>query len=696
MTSLLLELQTEELPPKALKTLSEALGRGIFKSLSAQKLTEPGSAAECFCTPRRLAVRVSGVLARSADEPYSKKLMPKKIGFNADGTPSAPLLKKLEALGFGNDTSAVHVHTEGGKEFLYLDGTRPGTDLETGLATALADAVRGLPIPRVMSYQLADGETTVEFVRPVRHLVALYGSQVLPLKFLGLDAGRETSGHRFMSDAPVQIESAECYEETLRKAHVLVSYEERRAELNKLLSAKAAELHGTAIIPADLLDEVTALTEWPVVYTSSFEEDFLGVPEECLILTMQLNQKYFPLRDSNGKLMNKFLLVSQLIANDGGKEISAGNARVVRARLADAKFFYETDMKETLESRVPGLSNVVYHARLGSQHDRMERVRAMAGLLAFHLKADPEKAARAALLAKADLKTLMVGEFPELQGIMGEYYALHDGEDKEIAQAIREHYLPRFAGDSLPATMTGISVAIADKLETLTGLFGIGQAPTGEKDPYALRRHAISILRMLIEKTLPVRLSKLLDLGYEIERHCPGVEDSRQALSEFFYDRMRVMFRDAGYNAQEIDAVLSLRPDLVADIPNRLAAVRAFDALPQAQALAAANKRIGNILKKSKESIPDAVSGDLLQDPAEAALFQALQVVGPEAEKDFQSGHYTEMLSRLASLKEPVDEFFDKVMVNTDNVQLRLNRHALLASVHHLMNQVAELARLAK
>ena len=696
MTSLLLELQTEELPPKALKSLSEAFANGIFKSLAAQKLTQSGSVAEGFCTPRRLAVKITGVLARSADEPFSKKLMPKQIGFAADGSPSAPLLKKLEALGFGNDTSAVHVRSEGGKEFLYLEGLRPGTALETGLAAALAEVARTLPIPRVMSYQLEDGQTTVEFVRPVRHFVALYGSDLLPMKFLGLDAGRETSGHRFMSDGPVCIASADDYEAALRNAHVIVSYEERRSALRQMLADKAAELNGTAIVPEDLLDEVTALTEWPIVYASSFEQDFLSVPEECLILTMQLNQKYFPLRDADGKLMNQFLLVSQLVAKDGGKEISAGNARVVRARLADAKFFYETDQKETLESRVPGLNNVVYHARLGSQHDRMERVRAMAGLLAFRLGVDPDNAARAAMLAKADLKTLMVGEFPELQGIMGEYYALHDNEPMEVAQAIREHYLPRFAGDSLPASKTGLVLAIADKLETLSGLFGIGQVPTGEKDPFALRRHAISILRMMIEKDLSLSLSKLLTLGYEIERHYPGVKDARPALADFFYDRLRVMFRDAGYNAQEIDAVLSLRPDNVSDIPNRLAAVRAFDALPQAQALAAANKRIGNILKKSKDAVTDKVAEDLLQDPAEISLFQALNSVGPEAEKDFHEGRYTEMLSRLASLKEPVDEFFDKVMVNTEDAGIRANRHALLARVHHLMNQVAELARLAK
>jgi len=411
---------------------------------------------------------------------------------------------------------------------------------------------------------------------------------------------------------------------------------------------------------------------------------------------MQLNQKYFPLRDASGRLMNKFLLVSQLVAADGGKEISAGNARVVRARLADAKFFYETDQKETLESRVPGLKNVVYHAKLGSQFERTDRVRAMAGLIAIGLHASPEDAARAAYLAKADLRTLMVGEFPELQGIMGQYYAQHDGEKADVALAIREHYQPRFAGDALPSTPVSLSLAIADKLETLTGLFGIGQMPTGEKDPYALRRHAISILRMVIEKNLPLKLSDLLELGFEIERHVEGVKDARKELRDFFFDRLRVMFKDQGYTAQEIDAVLSLNPDQLNEIPARLAAVRSFEKLPESEALAAANKRISNILKKIEGEVPTKIDPSLFESDAEKALSSAIDQVEPAALADFEAGHYEEMLSRLSTLKTPVDEFFDKVMVNADDPALRANRQALLARLHHLMNQVAELAKIAQ
>lgn len=695
MTNLLVELQTEELPPKALDTLSKAFGNEIAKSLAAQHLTEAGSVATRYGTPRRLAVHITNVLDHSADEPFSKKLMPKAIGLDAEGKPAAPLLKKLQALGLGADAKLV-TKTEGGKDFLYVEDTKPGIPLAEGLQAAIEDSAKKLPIPRVMSYQLPDGETTVEFVRPVRYLTALYGEDVVPVTFLGLKAGRVTRGHRFMSAGEMTIDSADSYAEQLKNACVMVSYADRRALICKLLNDKAAELGGTAIMPEALLDEVTALTEWPVVYASEFEKEYLSVPEECLILTMQLNQKYFPLRDASGRLMNKFLLVSQLVAADGGKEISAGNARVVRARLADAKFFYETDQKETLESRVPGLKNVVYHAKLGSQFERTDRVRAMAGLIAIGLHASPEDAARAAYLAKADLRTLMVGEFPELQGIMGQYYAQHDGEKADVALAIREHYQPRFAGDALPSTPVSLSLAIADKLETLTGLFGIDQMPTGEKDPYALRRHAISILRMVIEKNLPLKLSDLLELGFEIERHVEGVKDARKELRDFFFDRLRVMFKDQGYTAQEIDAVLSLNPDQLNEIPARLAAVRSFEKLPESEALAAANKRISNILKKIEGEVPTKIDPSLFESDAEKALSSAIDQVEPAALADFEAGHYEEMLSRLSTLKTPVDEFFDKVMVNADDPALRANRQALLARLHHLMNQVAELAKIAQ
>lgn len=454
-------------------------------------------------------------------------------------------------------------------------------------------------------------------------------------------------------------------------------------------------MNAQAIVPEDLLDEVTALTEWPVIYESGFEEEFLEVPQECLILTMQQNQKYFALEDKEGRLINRFLLVSQLEAKDGGNAISSGNARVVRARLADAKFFYDQDRLTTLESRIGQLKNVVYHNKLGTQAERVERVKAIAARVADLIGADRNEAVRAAQLAKVDLLTLMVGEFPELQGIMGEYYALHDGESETVAKAIREHYQPRFAGDALPSTPVSLAVALADKLETLSGLFGIGQMPTGDKDPFALRRHALGVLRMLLEKNLNVALGDLIDIGYEAMGTVAGVKDSRAELAAFFEDRLRVMFKEKGYSVQEIDAVLAAHPATVIDVPARLDAVRAFVALPEAEALAAANKRIGNILKKNEEQLPDVDAG-LFELDAEKTLWTMLQAADVDVKALYEKGAYTDVLKRLAPMKAAVDQFFEDVMVNVDNVQIRLNRLALLDRLHRTMNKVAELSRLAK
>lgn len=504
-----------------------------------------------------------------------------------------------------------------------------------------------------MTYQLADGETTVAFVRPVKHLTALYGVDVVPVKLFGLEAGRITRGHRFHTTEPVTLSSADAYDAELKAAKVMPCYAERRELLRKLLADRAAEIGGAVIMPEDLLNEVTALTEWPVIYDSSFEEEFLAVPEECLILTMQLNQKYFALRDGKGRLMNRFLLVSQLEAKDGGAAISAGNARVVRARLADAKFFYDQDRQEKLESRVDGLKHVVYHNKLGSQAERMLRVKTMAGLFADLIGADRTKAERAAMLAKADLRTLMVGEFPELQGIMGEYYAKYDGEAEDVALAIREHYQPRYAGDALPSTPVSLATALADKMETLIGLFGIGQMPTGEKDPFALRRHSLGVLRMLIEKALPVSLTTLIDAAWEAEKAVPGVTDHREELRQFFQDRLRVMLRDAGYTTLEVDAVLALNPEKLDELPKRLAAVRAFMALPEAEALTAANKRIGNILKKIEGDVPTLVNEALFTEDAEKQLFAAINDVEPKAMQCLAEGEYEQMARNARGSSRP-------------------------------------------
>ena len=696
MTSLLVELQTEELPPKALKKLSEAFAQNLTKSLASQHFLADGSQTTVYGSPRRLAALVTNVLAKSPDEAFKQKLVPVKVGLDAEGNATPALFKKMKALGIDADVKSLKQVDDGKNVQLFYEGIRPGVELAHGLQTALEAAAFNLPIPKVMHYQLADGETTVSFVRPAKHLVVLYGEDVVPVSLLGLKADRLTSGHRFHTHELIAIKSADGYEEQMMtEAKVMPSFAKRREKIVHDVVEGARAIHGEAIMPEDLIDEVTALTEWPVIYESSFEEEFLKVPQECLILTMQQNQKYFAVQDEKGRLMNRFFLVSQLEAKDGGDAISAGNARVVRARLADAKFFYDQDKLQTLESRIPLLKNVVYHNKLGTQAERVERVKAIAAKVADLIGANRDQAVRAAQLAKVDLLTLMVGEFPELQGIMGEYYALHDGEDEEVALAIREHYQPRFAGDALPSTPVSLAVALADKLETLSGLFGIGQMPTGDKDPFALRRHALGVLRMLIEKNLNVAITDLVNIGYEAMKEVANVRDARDELLAFFEDRLRVMFKDKGYSAQEVDAVLATHPTMVLDVPARLQAVRAFAQLPEAEALAAANKRIGNILKKTVPET-DVVDVALFDSEAEKALYEALCVAEPKAKAHYEAGRYTDLLKGLAPMKAPVDHFFEDVMVNVEDARVRANRLALLWRLHRTMNMVAELSRLAK
>ena len=695
MTSLLVELQTEELPPKALHKLSEAFAKNLEKSLASQNFLADGSVTTVYGSPRRLAALITNVLPKSPDQAFKQKLVPVRVGLDAEGQPTPALQKKMKALGISAEVSELQRVSDGKNEQLVYEGVRPGVELAVGLQTAIVEAANNLPIPKVMHYQLSDGETTVSFVRPVKHLMALYGSDVVPVEFVGLKADRVTMGHRFHTEGMLSIKSADSYEEQLQtEGKVMPSFEARRAKIVEKCHEMAAAMGGEAIMPEALIEEVTALTEWPVVYESSFEEEFLVVPQECLILTMQENQRYFAIKDAQGHMMNRFLLISHLEAKDGGDAIRSGNARVVRARLADAKFFYDQDKKTTLESRIPELKNVVYHNKLGTQAERVERVKTIAARVADLIGANRAEAIRAAQLAKVDLLTLMVGEFPELQGIMGEYYAKHDGESEDVAKAIREHYQPRFAGDALPSTAVSLAVALADKLETLSGLFGIGQMPTGDKDPFALRRHALGVLRMLIEKQLNVSLSQLVDIGYEAMQTVPGVKDSRQELLAFFEDRLRVMFKDMGYSAQEVDAVLAANPATVLEVPARLEAVRAFSQMPEAQALAAANKRIGNILKKSTEAIKEVDAG-LFEQDAEKALFEALVAVEPQVQALYADAAYTDVLKLMAPMKAPVDQFFEDVMVNVENDQIRQNRLALLARLHRTMNLVAELSRLA-
>jgi glycyl-tRNA synthetase beta chain len=699
MNNLLVELFVEELPPKALKKLGEAFAGALLEQLKAQGLASDESRLTSYASPRRLAAHITAVASQAADKAVSQKLMPVSVGLDASGQPTPALLKRLQAL--GADASAVPKlkrAMDGKAEALFHDSTAKGVTLPEGLQKALHESLTKLPIPKVMTYQLADGWTDVKFVRPAHALVALHGSDVVPVQALGLQAGRITQGHRFeAAQAQVSIADADSYAQTLaRDGAVIASFAERRAEIVRQLQEAAARVGGGArpIEDEALLDEVTALVERPNVLTCQFESEFLEVPQECLILTMKANQKYFPLLTAQGKLTNKFLVVSNIRPADPSAVIG-GNERVVRPRLADAKFFFDQDRKKTLDSRVSGLARVVYHNKLGTQGERIERVRAIARVIGAQMGSDhlAHEADIAAKLAKADLLTDMVGEFPELQGIMGGYYARHDKLGDEIAIAIEDHYRPRFAGDALPRNEPGLVVALADKLETLAGLFAIGQLPTGDKDPFALRRHALGIVRMLMEKDLPLGLGALVTeaLGLFPQAQ-PAISGQ---LTDFIYERLAGLLREQGYSAQEVEAVLALRPQRLGDVAKRLAAVRAFAALPEAPALAAANKRIGNILKKAEKA--DAhVNERLLKEDAEKALYAATQTIAPQAGAQFEAGDYTASLQTLAALRGPVDAFFDGVMVNAEEADLRLNRLGLLATLHRAMNRVADLSRLAQ
>ncbi|MEZ2298860.1 glycine--tRNA ligase subunit beta [Variovorax sp. RCC_210] len=705
--SLLVELFVEELPPKALKKLGDAFAGVLRDQLVAQGLAEPGAVLTAYASPRRLAAHLTHVAERAADKAVSQKLMPVAVGLDAAGQPTPALLKRLGAL--GADASAVpglKRAMDGKAEALFYESTAKGATLAEGLQKALAEAIAKLPIPKVMTYQLEEGSelpgwSSVSFVRPAHGLVALHGSTVVPIEALGLKAGRDTHGHRFEAAVdPVVLRDANSYALQLQEeGAVIASFEARRAEIARQLAAAAVKVGGGSVPIHDdaLLDEVTALVERPNVLVCSFEREFLEVPQECLILTMKANQKYFPLLDAQAKLTHQFLVVSN-ISPDDASAVIGGNERVVRPRLADAKFFFDQDRKKSLASRVESLGKVVYHNKLGTQGERVQRVMHIARGIAEKL-GDAKVAAQAtqaAQLAKADLVTDMVGEFPELQGTMGRYYALHDGLDAAVADAIEDHYKPRFAGDELPRNTVGVVVALADKLETLVGMFGIGNLPTGDRDPFALRRHALGVLRMLIEKDLPLGLDALLQDAAAQFGGIAGFDSGKATveLQDFVLDRLAGSLREQGASAQEVDAVLAPRPQRLGEVPKLLAAVRAFAALPAAAALAAANKRIGNILKKAPEA--DAhVSELLLQEPAEKALHAAMAQVVPAANAQFDAGDYTASLQTLAALREPVDAFFDGVMVNAEQADLRLNRLGLLMSLHAAMNRVAQLERLA-
>jgi len=706
--ALLVELFTEELPPKTLKRLGDSFAQSVFQSLNQVHLIGANAKLQSFASPRRLALLIEDVVLQAPDHPVREKLLPTSIAFDERGQASAPLQKKLAALGYANTPiSQLEKSGEGKNEALYLNVTAKGADLQNSLQLAFEEAVKQLPIAKMMHYQVhnANGDLQdVEFARPVHRIVAMHGSHVLPIQVFGMTASNATEGHRFMSSGPIAIQSAVDYENTLeREGKVIASFSKRRQLIEaELLKAAQSD---RVLMPDSLLDEVTALVEFPAIYTCHFDPEFLDVPQECLILTMQTNQKYFALTDDAGKLKNRFLIVSN-IATQRPEGIISGNERVIRPRLSDARFFFQQDKKRSLESRIADLAKVVYHNQLGNQLERMGRVQAIAIHIANQIHEagigiDPKTVSRAAELAKTDLLSDMVGEFPELQGVMGQYYALADHEHPDVAAACSEHYLPRFAGDALPKTLVGTVLAIADKLETIVGIWAIGLIPTGDKDPFALRRHALGICRLLIEKNLPLDLNTLIGLA---KNQFSGVtlknQVSEEAIYQFILERLRAYLKDhllgdKPYTVPEIESVLCVNPGKINDLTVRLEAVRSFNELSEATQLAAANKRISNILKKIEGKLPSEVQTQLLRLPAEINLLKSLEALSPKLDQQFKSHDFIGLLQNLVALSQPIDQFFSDVMVMDEDLQLRQNRIALLNQLHQKMNLVADIGKLA-
>jgi glycyl-tRNA synthetase beta chain len=677
--SLLVELLTEELPPRALSSVSQSFADEILNGLVRHQLKlRDFTGRRVFATPRRLATLIPGVRARAPDRASEM------VGPSVKAPPEA-------VAGFarknGVEIAALERRDTPKGAVFVARVTLKGSVLEAVLAEIVNDAARKLPIPKVMRW----GEGEAQFVRPVHKLVMMHGKRVVPGTVLGLPAGNTTGGHRFMGAASLRLSDADEYEAKLRKDHVIADFAVRKSEIERNLIAEAKRRRASLGDYEDLLDEVTALVEFPAVYAGEFDASFLEVPHECLILTMRQNQKYFPLFSSDGKLLPKFLIVSNMRVDDP-HPIVGGNERVIRPRLEDARFFFNQDLKTRLEARVPQLAKVVFHNKLGSQLERMQRIKLLAGEIARSLGADVMRAERAAELSKADLLTAMVGEFPQLQGVMGRYYALHDGEPREAADAIEQHYRPRFAGDKLPEGPIASAVALADKLDSLAGLFSIKELPTGEKDPFGLRRAALGVIRIVVENQLPLSMKDLLDAAFGPFRGKPQTD-----LKTFFTERMRSYFLESGYSANEVEAVLSLNPVAIALIPKQLGAVRSFSALPEAASLAAANKRIANILRQAEaqgEMFGDA-EVSALKEPAEISLFEALQTASRSAKPLFDSGDFAGYLKAFASLKSPVDSFFDAVMVMTDDRKLRGNRLALLSAMRKAMNRFSDISKLA-
>jgi glycyl-tRNA synthetase beta chain len=735
----LVELGTEELPPTALRGLELAFAAGVQSGLEKAGLTHSGLVS--YATPRRLAIWVKKLVSRQPDQDIKRRGPPVTASFDASGQPTRAASAFAESCGVTVD--ALQKLDEGKGTFLFFIGTKAGAAATELLPSIVQASLDALAIPRRMHW----GSGTAEFVRPVHWLVMMYGKDVLPARLLGIESGNQSRGHRFHAPRAIKVSSPSSYETTLRsRGYVLADFATRRELIRNKVIEVATSLGGTALIGDDLLDEVTALVEWPVPLAGRFEERFLQLPREVLISTLQDHQRYFAVEDSHGRLLPSFITVSNIESRDPSK-VREGNERVVRPRLADAAFFWEQDRKQTLVSRRDALDAMTFQVKLGSLGDKTRRVRALAGEIAASGVGDRSEAERAAELCKCDLLTAMVGEFPELQGIMGTYYALADGEPAEVAVAIREHYLPRGAGDELPETHAGLAVAIADKLDTLAGIFEIGEKPTGAKDPFGLRRAAIGLLRIIIEKRLDLDLRKLIAVALgnvraDVERiraakaaaagssaptskpanaGAPAAQAPKAAaptgpssargstappaedqVYDFIMERLRAYYLErapapgatATFTTEMFDAVLATKPGSPLDFDARLKALRAFLDLPEATALAAANKRIANILRKSGESSEGSVDIEALEDPAESALWGAMELLRSRVATEVAQREYANALGRLAQLRPPVDAFFEKVMVMDEDPRLRRNRLALLAQLHGLFIGIADLSRL--
>ena len=696
LDNLLIELLTEELPPKSQKQLGIAFAKNIKEFLTKHHLVNEISEDLIFSTPRRIGLHLKNVKDEADNENVSIKLMPASVGFDASEKPTDALLKKLHAIGLNEKAlSGIVKKNENNAEILYINKNVEGAKLKDIIAECISSSLARLPIKKMMSYQLADGWTTVNFVRPAHGLIILHGANIIDANVLGISSNRTTFGHRFESKKEIiEIQHADQYEKQMKaEGAVIVSFDERKALIKNALNEKANHLSNqlTPIDDEDLLDEVTALVEYPNVLAGEFESKFLDVPQECLILSMKANQKYFPLIDKNNKLANQFLIVSN-ISPKNSDLITQGNEKVIRPRLSDAEFFYSQDKKKPLKEYLSQLAHIVYHNKLGSQAERSKRVKTIASLIVKNL--NQSKLLDAVILAcdlsKADLSSNMVGEFPELQGIMGRYYALNEKISDEIAFAIEDHYKPRFSGDTLPRSTVGDIVAIADKIETLIGLFSIGEKPTGDKDPFALRRQVIGIIRILIEKNIDLNLNTVISESIQATK----LAESKD-LNSFIYDRLSNFFKDQGYAALDIEAVLAIESGLINEIPKRLNAIKEFLLLPESEDLASANKRVGNILKKADVKSSLKVNQSLLKDEAEINLYNTLDFVDAESRKEYVGKNYSGSLKLLCKLKNPIDQFFKDVMVNDEDESLKMNRLALLEKLYSAMNLVADLSKLS-